>query len=285
MSMSITWLPVTSRQPTKMAPTGGELSANAATPGSSAYYSLRFSAPQRRPALAVLLAWHKQIRAIPANCRDPGVARLKLQWWRDELQRAAQARAQHPLAQAMAPLMARWQLPLDSLQAIITAAEATALKQQAADSRALRRQAEADLGQLFELLGRCHGIDEAKRLAGFRALGGYCALVYLIRDFGADLRRGFNPLPADWPDSARHALTDDYRHGLADLAQLARDSYPASCTAQQCPPALAVRGAILGDLLTELEKAAFAVIEQRICLTPLRKLWLGWRASRHASPV
>ena len=59
---------------------------NPATPlGSSTYYSLRFSPPGLRDDLAILAAWRHQVRIILVEVSDPGVARLKLQWWREEL--------------------------------------------------------------------------------------------------------------------------------------------------------------------------------------------------------
>jgi hypothetical protein len=34
------------------------------------------------------------------------------------------------------------------------------------------------------------------------------------------------------------------------------------------------------ELLTELRDSGFAVADQHIALTPIRKLWIAWRASR-----
>ena len=35
--------------------------------------------------------------------------------------------------------------------------------------------------------------------------------------------------------------------------------------------------AIYRTLLDEIERAGFAVLNQRISLTPIRKLWIAWR--------
>ena len=71
---------------------------NRATPlGSSAYYSLRFAPKELRDDLAALLAWRHEVTAILEVVSDPGVARLKLQWWRDELERTFAGEARHPL--------------------------------------------------------------------------------------------------------------------------------------------------------------------------------------------
>ena len=35
--------------------------------------------------------------------------------------------------------------------------------------------------------------------------------------------------------------------------------------------------AIYGTLLREIERDQFAVLDRRIALTPLRKLWIAWK--------
>ena len=81
---------------------------NLATPlGSSTYYSLRFSPPPLRDDLAILAAWRHQVRAILEDVSDSGVARLKLQWWREEAGRLDKGKPSHPLSQALQPLVAR----------------------------------------------------------------------------------------------------------------------------------------------------------------------------------
>ena len=46
------------------------------------------------------------------------------------------------------------------------------------------------------------------------------------------------------------------------------------------PACIRARTLILESLLRELETDGFDVADQRIGLTPLRKLWLAWRESR-----
>ena len=46
------------------------------------------------------------------------------------------------------------------------------------------------------------------------------------------------------------------------------------------PTCIRARTAILESLLNEIEGTGFDVADQRIGLTPLRKLWIAWRESR-----
>jgi phytoene synthase len=43
---------------------------------------------------------------------------------------------------------------------------------------------------------------------------------------------------------------------------------------------LKAQGAMSLALLDEIERDGFQVLHQRIALTPIRKLWIAWRAAR-----
>ncbi len=135
----------------------------AGPPGSAIYFCLRFSPPALRQDLARLTAWRYLVQAIPSQVSDPGVARLKLQWWRDEARLLADGVPSHPLNQALQPLVARVDLPITPLLRLADQVEAEILRQRLADST--------------------------------RRLGAFCALVYRIRDSGWLARQGRAPIP------------------------------------------------------------------------------------------
>ncbi|MCU0833177.1 MAG: squalene/phytoene synthase family protein [Chromatiaceae bacterium] len=262
---------------------------NRATPaGSSAYYSVRFAPAPLRHDLAALHAWRHQVRAIRHEVSDPGVARLKLQWWRAEVGRTFAGEPRHPLSQVLAPAVERHRLPAEPFHRIADRVEAEILRRQPADETELGAACEDDLGALFELLARCHGRGEPETLGAARRLGGFCARVYLIRDSGALARQGRAPLPADRLRAlglSVQALGEaEHRRRLPELlapaAKAAWDTQAAAEQGPRLPASLRVRARILAALLAELERSGLAVGEQRIGLTPLRKLWLAWREAQ-----
>ncbi len=259
----------------------------ATAPGSAAYYSVRFAPAGLRDDLAVVMAWHHQVRGVLAEVSDAGVARAKLQWWREELLRT-QGGAGHPLSQALAPVMARHRLPVEPFLAMADAVQADLGGYQPPDRAALESACEGDLGVLFELLARCHGVTDPGRLAAARALGGFCAQVYLIRDSGRYLRRGSAFLPADWlmaaglnPGAlALPEVADRLPVLLAEAAGAALNYRERRVAGADLPVALRVRGRIGTALLAALERERFDLVQRRVCLTPLHKLWLAWREAR-----
>ena len=263
---------------------------NRATPqGSSTYYSLRVAPEALRDDLAVLLAWRHQVRAVLEDVSDPGVARLKLQWWREELNRTFAGEPRHPLSGVLRQVLERHEFSQALFAGIADQAESEILRHQPVDEAGLDALCDRDLGALFELIARCHGSSDTLLLGTARRLGGFCARVYLIRDSGALARQGRAVLPVEElrvQGLSAEALTRrEHRDRLPELlpsaAARARRILAASHRESgKLPACIRARTSILESLLDELERASFDVCDQRIGLTPLRKLWLAWRESR-----
>ncbi len=267
----------------------------ATPPGSSSYYCVRFAAPQLRDDLSLVFAWHHALRDIPNRVSDSGVALTKLRWYREELQRALQGESQHPLISALVPCIRNHVLPLTHFLAMADATEADILGYAYHDLDELTGYCRQSGGNLLELITRLGDGDEQVAQCG-RKLGAFVRLSEIIRDLGADLRRQrlYLPLqelerraiPAEKLDAPEY--TPALQQLLTDLTAEAR-SWLDAALAQQPPGPAPALGPALGysaialALLHETEQSGFPVLEQRLSLTPLRKLWLAWRASRRAA--
>jgi phytoene synthase len=260
----------------------------ATPPGSSAYYSVRFAPLRLRHDLAAVLAWRHEVRAILDEVSDPGVARLKLNWWIDEIERTLANAPRHPLSHALQPVISSHKLPAAPFRQIAAAVEDEILRHHAADASAFDAACEHDQGALCELIARCHGVHEATTLATARRLGAFCGRVYLIRDSGALVRKNRDVFHQAM--LREHGLTAAALAGrghrqrlpalLAAAAQEARATLPPRHDFARLPACLRVRGVILRALLAELDQSRFDLADQCVGLTPLRKLWLAWRENR-----
>ena len=77
----------------------------AAASGSSFYYSFLFLPPERRRAITALYAFCREVDDVVDEVSDPGVARTKLAWWRQEIGAIYAGTPQHPVAQALVPVV------------------------------------------------------------------------------------------------------------------------------------------------------------------------------------
>jgi len=268
----------------------------ATPPGSSTYYSLRLAPANRRDGLAALYGWRYQLQAVLDQVTDTAVAVAKLRWWQDELARTVAGTGSHPLSRQLGPVIDQRGLPLEPFLAMIRGAAAIIERRQPRDPDALTAAAAQDLGALFELLTRTAGDQGLAQIDRARRLGAYTTLVYQIRDCGRLLRRGrcefistqqldalgLNPADLAQPTQRHHLPA--ILSALADHARRLRGERREP-DGLSTPIRIRVRLADL--LLDELAAGAFDLADQRIALTPLRKLWHAWRESRqppHRSP-
>jgi phytoene synthase len=260
----------------------------ATPPGSSLYYAVRFAPRELRDALAALAGFRHEVRAILDEVSDPGVARLKLDWWRDEIRRTLEGTPRHPLSQVLAgtlkPKTLGDGLPAGPFLAIADGVEQELHRRRPADTAALRAADTHDLGALFELMTRAHGERDESAIAAARRTGGWCGGVRRVRDAGLLLRRDRTVLSTAALAAAglsHEALTStEHRQRLPQLlapeAEALRDEAPAAASSP-LPRALRVHQRIQFALLEELCRSELAVVDQRIGLTPLRKFWIAVR--------
>jgi len=216
------------------------------------------------------------------------MARIKLQWWREELGRTFAGTPHPPLSRALRPVLERHGLPQAPFTDIADQAEVEILRRPLVTEAELDAACERDLGALFELIARCHGLGDTDMLRTARRLGGFCAQVYLIRAGGLLVRRGCALFPSEQLDAlglsnealARCEYRDRLPELLAIMADRTRANLAASDSDRGLPVCIRIRARILASLLDELASVGFAVADRRFGLTPLRKLWLAWRESR-----
>ncbi len=91
----------------------------AAQSGSSFTSSFRFLPPARRRAITALYAFCREVDDVVDEVADPGVARLKLGWWRTEVAAVFDGRPRHPVALALVPTVVAFRLPQGHFQAVI----------------------------------------------------------------------------------------------------------------------------------------------------------------------
>lgn len=260
----------------------------AARSGSSFYYSFRFLPPDKRRAIIALYAFCREVDDIVDECQDPPLAHTKLGWWRDEVERLYQGGASHPVARALADIMAQFALPQEQLLEIIDGMEMDLEHARYADFRALQLYCYRVASVVGLLAARIFGFEDRQTLKYAHDLGIALQLTNIIRDVGEDARRGriYLPLedlqrfevPAEDLLAARHsprfaALMRFQAQRAYDFYGRAMAQLPA-CDRKHQRPGL-VMAAIYRTLLDEIARDDFKVLDRRTSLTPLRKVWLA----------
>ncbi|MDX9952365.1 MAG: presqualene diphosphate synthase HpnD [Methylophilaceae bacterium] len=262
----------------------------AAASGSSFYYSFLFLPKPRREAITALYAFCREVDDIADECTDFQVARTKLNWWRAEIDNLYQGQPQHPVTKALAPAVAAYDLSAEHFHEIIDGMEMDLEYNRYQDFKQLQLYCYRVASVVGLLSASIFGYRNRDTLKYAHDLGMAFQLTNIIRDVGEDARRNRIYLPLD--ELARFGvLEDDILHSRESeqVRQLlefqieraesfydrALNALPAEDRKQQRTGLIMT--AIYRTLLREIKAGgAQQVLNARISLTPLRKLWLAW---------
>jgi phytoene synthase len=263
----------------------------AAQSGSSFYYSFVFLPPERRRAITALYAFCREVDDVVDNVGDPGIARAKLAWWRSEIGQMFAGASSHKVTQALQPALSRYALPLEHFLAIIDGMQMDLDQTRYLDYESLHLYCHRAAGVVGLLAASIFGYTNARTLDYASSLGLALQLTNIIRDVGEDARRGRIYLPQtdlqQFGVSSASILRAEYTSGFEALMKFqidrARSQYDLALAAlptedrRNQRPGL-IMAAIYETLLDEIEKEHGRVLHQRIALTPVRKLWIAWKA-------
>ncbi|MGH8752026.1 MAG: squalene/phytoene synthase family protein, partial [Burkholderiales bacterium] len=252
------------------------------------HYSVLFLPPAQRRALTALFACFQEIREILYECADPTLAKIKLQWWRQELAATFCATPHHPVTHALLPAIRQFDLPQHELQKIIDGVENGVTQNRIADFAALQNYCLAPYGSAEQLAARILGFDGVSSAKYAPELGlafGLTDIILTVRD---DARRNRILLPQD--ELARYGVaaadilnlreTENFKKLIEFVIARAENCYNrATSDFPRVPKARRARLALAAinlARLQEIRKDGCRILRRRVDLTPLRKLWLAW---------
>ena len=266
--------------------------ARVAQSGSSFYYSFRLLPPPRRAAIHALYAYCREVDDVVDEISDADVARVKLAWWRTEVDAIFDGTPQHPVAVALKSAVDRYGLQRAQLQTVIDGMQMDLERVRYVDFAELETYCDRVAGIVGRMSAEVFGYEDPATRDYARKLGVAFQLTNIIRDVGEDARRGRIYLPQEDLSRFGVAASDILRArsspSFVDLMRFeterARAWYDDALAtlpardrrAQRAGLAMA---AIYRTLLDEIARDGYGVLDRRIALTPLRKLWIASRAA------
>lgn len=270
--------------------------SKASRSGSSFTVSFLFLPKLERRAITALYAFCREVDDVVDEVHEPAVARVKLDWWRNEVARLYAGDPQHPVTQALQPLLAHFDLAQEYLLEIIDGMAMDLDNTRYPDFKSLNLYCYRVASVVGLLSAEIFGYENRKTLHYARELGLAFQLTNILRDVREDAQRGRIYIPLDElqrfgvqpADLNRPVTSAAVKELFAFQAQRAREHYQRAFTL--LPPedrrrqrTGLVMAAIYATLLDEIEADGFRVLEHRISLPPSRKMWLAlktlWRES------
>jgi phytoene synthase len=259
--------------------------------GSSFYYSFKFLPKDKRRAITALYSFCREVDDVVDECSDASVARTTLTWWRGEVAAIYGGRPQHPVTQALIPVVKQFNLSQEHLLEIIDGMEMDLEQARYADFKSLQLYCYRVASVVGLLSAEIFGYTDRKTLKYAHDLGIALQLTNIIRDVGEDARRNRIYIPMD--ELAQFGVTAAdimnskesenfqklmayqierahryYRQALEHLPQADRKSQRTGL----------IMAAIYQATLEEIVASGCHVLKERISLTPRYKLWLAFKA-------
>jgi len=265
----------------------------AAPAGSMRYFAWLYTPEAHRDVIAALFLIEAELHDTARAPHE--VAHIRLQWWREEIDRLTQGKAQHPATQIL-QAASRTDIGLECLHEVaLSAAQELANSTYETDAE-LDQYLRNGLGGLFNLAAQyLTETGSATLLDAASQLGAFVRQVELTRDLRQDFHQGRLYLPlvtldalnidyealqaSDWPEAFVQLLKTRSTQQLAAYRTLKQNLLNAE---KQILRPLLVLSELHAHLLQTLLATSAQHARQRLELTPLQKLWTAWRAARTA---
>jgi len=257
---------------------------------SSLYYSLRCVASERRYALITLHALFRELTDITANCRDVQVAVAKFHWWQVEIAQTFANNPRHPVSQALYKVICRYRLSEHYFQEMCAGLMLDLTVSRYATFAQLEDYCKHTRGVLNLLCTQVLGYQCESTLKYAELLGVALHLTELLQELRTHIIHGRIYIPQDELACFNVSENDlrGFRHSEAMQVLFAyqttrirafyhnalqhlgsEDRYSHRSGLVQTRIALAT--------LKEIEADGYQLLQHRIHLPPLRKLWIAWR--------
>jgi phytoene synthase len=262
--------------------------------GSSFYYSFRFLAPKQRQAITALYAFCREVDDVVDETDDRALAEKQLDQWRDEIANTFAGKPTHPVGKAIAVALTSYDLHEEYFLELIDgmAMDLEQRRYNTFSELALYCYRAASVVGLLSV--EIFGYQNRNTLKYAENLGMALQLTNIIRDVKEDAERDRIYLPLD--ELAKFNVSIDSLlagENSAELTQLLKfQTERARQYYQQAMQFLPdedrftqrtglIMSAIYAATLDEIERRQFPVMQKRVSLSKLRKLWLAWQTARH----
>lgn len=256
--------------------------------GSSFTLSFMFLPKDKRDAMTALYAFCREVDDVVDECTDYQIAQTKLAWWKQEIQRLFHETPQHPVTQALKPVVNSFGLQEVHFIEIIDGMQMDTQYNRYADFEQLALYCYRVASVVGLLSAQIFGYTDRATLEYAHDLGMAFQLTNIIRDVGEDARRGRIYIPLDELEQAgvteqqllNSQASPQMRALLIKQIERAEMFYdkalnqlPKKDVRAQLPGLM--MAAIYRALLQEIKPDPNLVLTHKIILPPFRKLKLA----------
>lgn len=252
----------------------------AAPPGSSFYYSTLLYPANIKRELYALHAFATELCELLTDCSDPGVARMKLGWWAEEVQRLQNNEARHPVTHELSFLKKRFPGLETTLSHLIYQYDQQINMFQPESYADLMNFLMQGTGLVWQLSAQICGVEHCNTPEIVAVIGCQIAWFDILQNShrNSQLNRNY------WPrDEISEGIDENEFYKvqinrlIKELDKEIQNINPVDCYSQLHA---IIYAEIIISICREIKKTGFRLKQERINITPLRKLWIAWKTGR-----
>ena len=243
------------------------------------YITALLTPRDRQPGMIALAAFFGDVERIVTTLREPAIAEIRLQWWRDALANGAKSPVTgHPGADALLLAVRTYNLPFAEFDALLDARALDLYADPLPDDQALHAYFNKTDGAAFRLMARCLGDRAAKQSPLIATTTVAYGLARLIARMPVFLARGRPPFPGIAADD--HAAL---RIALEARMEQARQALATSRlhwgSAFKSDKSACLSLALVEPYLKAANRAGHDPARTLTTIEPLTRMWRLWQAN------
>ena len=169
----------------------------------------------QRDVLA-LTAFVGELEHIRLSVSEPGLAQIRIQWWRDELQRMVEVgRSDHPIGTALLSAIHAHDLPLVQLLGVVDAVFDLVSGARFSDDQLLNAWFGKRFAAPIGLIARCSARHDGGDGDLVSDVGRLCGLCWILSQF----RRGADPVSEFGLETTEEVIVSDIRETMGGAAR------------------------------------------------------------------
>jgi phytoene synthase len=266
----------------------------AAKSGSSFYYSFMFLPEKQRLAITALYAFCREVDDVVDECHDADVARVKLNWWRQEIQNTfnKESPPNHPVCLALVNIIEQFELPQEYFLEIIDGMEMDLEQTRYATFAELSLYCYRVASVVGLLAAEIFGYQDRETLKYANKLGMAFQLTNILRDVKEDASLGRLYIPSEElkkfgvseNDILNHQCNDSVRKLMDFQAKRAKEHYDEAFSLlpekdRYTQRTGLIMATIYMEILNTIEADSCLLLEKRFSISPIRNLWISWQTA------
>ncbi len=251
--------------------------------GSNLYYATLFEPDKIKNLIISLHALLYELTDIIYECSDPGIARIKLHWWHEEIERLSKQQPRHPVTRQLTECLSIDQTLIASLNSVIGKYDNFIFIEQCDTLDNVLTLYDSTAGEIWHQCGiKLQASTSSKSM---RELGSLYQFIRCLQQPGTYITETRCVIPqnvihqTDLLKSNKKAIkqSEVFSSLLIDLRTRLEQNYHDLLADDK----IALQhGLILNRLMLKTCNEIIAdgcnLLNTNISLTPLRKLWIAW---------